>query len=499
MSEKLNKENIIKTLDNGIGIFEREKTNFKNNLKDLNGYLSDYFVNLPSQTNGLKSLISTNEQKINENFDIIIGLLKNIRNRVSNLFSNIFINIDLPDFRNKLSYSMQTANNIVFAVGKIKSDIEEYKTNNPEIKPTNTLLTMPIHFDKTYSQTVSILEEILTNTSITIQYLKNVLDHLKEIEKKVSDYSNIDYKKRFEEDTNLLLKQFENQISNLIKTYENQIKIFNLEIKDSTDTVKIAKENLADIELKNSDLSSKLSGYERRLQQITDSRSEDIQYVLEEKLVELERINNDKISVIDKSYEKAQTNYQKFKDLVEKAGVYDLIVNYKDKAEEEKKEYKTYRKYTSTALYWAIGFTIFILGIPLVEHWFSTKPITIDYYSILVRLSISLMFLVLALFFSKQASKHYECYQENNRTFLQLAALEPFMANMSPEDQLAIRKQLVPTYFNQNADGKFASKGDEVDISTNMHNLLSQVISVVAEKKDPKPSTNSSESNTTAK
>lgn len=103
------------------------------------------------------------------------------------------------------------------------------------------------------------------------------------------------------------------------------------------------------------------------------------------------------------------------------------------------------------------------------------------------------MFLVLALFFSKQAAKHYECHQENNRTFLQLAALEPFMANMSPADQLAIRKQLVPTYFNQNADGKFASKGDEIDISTNMHNLLSQVISVVAERKDPKPSTNETE------
>lgn len=499
MSEKLNKENIIKTLDNGIGIFEREKANFKNNLKDLNGYLSDYFVNLPSQTNELKSLISINEQKTNENFDIIIGLLKNIKNRVSNLFSNIFINIDLPDFRNKLSNSMQTANNIVFAVGKIKSDIEEYKTINPEIKPTNTLLTMPIHFDKTYSQTTSILEEILSNTIITIKYLKNVLNHLKEIEKKVSDYSNIDYKKRFEEDTSLLLKQFENQISNLVKTYENQVKIFNLEIKDSTNSIKIAKENLENIESKNSDIISKFSDYDRRLQEIITSRSQDIKIILNEKLDELEIINNKKITLIDESYQNAQTNYQKFKDLVEKAGVYNLIVNYKEKAEEEKEEYKTYRKYTSRALYWAIGFTIFILGIPFVEHWMASQPTNIDYYSILVRLTISLMFLVLALFFSKQAGKHYECYQENNRTFLQLAALEPFMANMSHEDQLAIRKQLVPTYFNQNADGKFASKGDEVDISTNMHNLLSQVISVVAEKKDPKSSANSSESNTSAK
>ncbi|MFW2805155.1 hypothetical protein ACN6Q0_20190, partial [Acinetobacter baumannii] len=115
------------------------------------------------------------------------------------------------------------------------------------------------------------------------------------------------------------------------------------------------------------------------------------------------------------------------------------------------------------------------------------------------RLSISIMILVLALFFSKQAAKHYECYQENNRTFLQLAALEPFIANMSHEDQLAIRKQLIPTYFNQNADGKFASKGEEVDISTNVHSLLSQTLTLLAEKKDQKPSTNEVETHSTSR
>ena len=75
------------------------------------------------------------------------------------------------------------------------------------------------------------------------------------------------------------------------------------------------------------------------------------------------------------------------------------------------------------------------------------------------------MFFVLALYFSKQAAKHYECYQENHRTFLQLAALEPFMANMTLEEQKEIRKSLIPSYFNQSVDGKFAIKGDEVDMS----------------------------------
>lgn len=161
-----------------------------------------------------------------------------------------------------------------------------------------------------------------------------------EIEEKINEYSDSNYQKRLEEDTNLILKKFENQISNLIKTYENQVKRFNLDIKDSTESINIAKGNVENVELKNSELSSKLSGYERRLQQITDSRAEDIKIVLQEKLDNLETITNEKISAIDQSYQNAQKNHQKFKELVEKAGVYNLIVNYKEKAEEEKRSIK---------------------------------------------------------------------------------------------------------------------------------------------------------------
>ncbi|WP_289350104.1 hypothetical protein [Acinetobacter nosocomialis] len=499
MDAESNTEIIFKIIDNGIFYLSNEKKYLNDNLVELNEYISQYLINLPNESYDLQSKISAYSNEINKNFYKANGLLNNIKNRTSKLFSNIFINIDTPSLKNKISNSFIFLHDITFLIAKVKSEADTYISNNPTNKFASTLVLLPNQFEKVYYQILSLLEDINKNISMTINQLNNVVEYLLEVKNKVHNYSNIDYKKRFEEDTNLLLKQFENQISNLVKTYENQVKVFNLEIKDSTDSVKIAKENLEKIELKNSDLSSKLSDYERRLQEIANNRYQDIQVVLENKLIQLETINNEKITVIDQSYERAQTNYQKFKDLVEKAGVYNLIVNYKEKAEEEKEEYKTYRKYTSRALYGAIGFTIFILGIPLVEHWNASQPTNIDYYSILVRLTISLMFLVLALFFSKQAAKHYECYQENNRTFLQLAALEPFMTNMSHEDQLAIRKQLVPTYFNQNADGKFASKGDEVDISKNMYSLLSQVISVVAEKKDSKPSTNSSESNIAAK
>jgi len=495
----LNRNSFFKTLENDIETCLKDKKKFKELIRNLKYYLKVFYDDFPIQRSELLSFVNFAHQQINSRFNKTIEFLDFINIELKKYINNLYINIDTKVFEEQINLVEDILNDINAYIHVFDNSNNAFKPDFTDPNFIGPYNITPPSFNDVYENTNTFLTKILSHFENVLGILKDINNKISEIEKKVSEYSNLNFQKKLEEDTSLILKQFENQITNLIKTYENQIKRFNLEIKDSTDTVKIAKENLTDIELKNSDLSSKLSGYERRLQQIADSRTEDIQYVLEEKLVELERINNDKISVIDNSYEKAQTNYQKFKDLVEKAGVYNLITNYKKKAEDEQEEYKKYRDYTTNALYGAIGFTILILGIPLVEHWGDTQPVNIDYYPILVRLTISLMFLVLALFFSKQAAKHYECHQENNRTYLQLAALEPFMANMTPEDQLAIRKQLIPTYFNQNADGKFASKGDEVDISTNMHNLLSQVISVVAEKKDPKPSTNSSESNTSAK
>ncbi|HAS96141.1 MAG TPA: hypothetical protein DCS70_01925 [Acinetobacter nosocomialis] len=476
MSVESNKEIIYKILDNGIYYLSNEKKNLNDNLNELNEYLSQYLVNLPTESNELQGQISANSKKISENFYKAIGLLKNIKNRASNLFSNIFINIDISAFKIQLSDSLIFLNDVTFSIAKVKSNIDTYTDDNPINKFAKTLIILPVRFKKTYSQILTLLEDINTNILMTIHQLNNVVEYLLEIENKVHNYSNIDYKKRFEEDTNLLLKQFENQISNLVKTYENQVKVFNLEIKDSTDTVKIAKDNLADIEQKNSDLSSKLAGYERRLQQITESRTEDIKFVLEEKLDELERINNDKISVIDQSYEKAQTNYEKFKDLVEKAGIYNLIINYKDKADDEKEQYKKFRRYTNRAIYWAIGTAIIMFLISWIEITFFNKDTNLLFF--IYRMTISLMFFVLAFYSSKQASKHYECFQDNHRTYLQLAALEPFMEQMSEEEKKQIRKNLVPTYFSQANEGKYSSKDDEVTLPADLKGIAEKMIDV---------------------
>ena len=96
------------------------------------------------------------------------------------------------------------------------------------------------------------------------------------------------------------------------------------------------------------------------------------------------------------------------------------------------------------------------------------------------------MFFILALYLSKQAAKHYECFQENHKTFLQLAALEPFIGPMNDDDKLAVRKSLIPSYFNQNNNSQYASKGDEVDMSM-MFTFMDRLSNFSQNKKDTKP------------
>ncbi|QLY84864.1 hypothetical protein H0S62_10000 [Acinetobacter baumannii] len=108
------------------------------------------------------------------------------------------------------------------------------------------------------------------------------------------------------------------------------------------------------------------------------------------------------------------------------------------------------------------------------------------------RMSISLMFFVLAFYSSKQASKHYECFQDNNRTYLQLAALEPFMEKMSEDEKKEIRKNLVPIYFSQSSEGKYSSKGDEVTLPADLKGFAEKLIDVGKglldkSKDEPKP------------
>ncbi|HCH7479186.1 TPA: hypothetical protein NM870_003836, partial [Acinetobacter baumannii] len=183
---------------------------------------------------------------------------------------------------------------------------------------------------------------------------------------------------------------------------------------------------------------------------------------------------------------KIKDSHMDFIQIVENAGIYKLTENYSKKAEEEKDEYKTYRKFTSWSIMAAILITTIILGIPIYEYWGANPPINTNFYTIMTRLTISVMFFVLALYLSKQAAKHYECYQDNHKTFLQLAALEPFISRMSEEDKLLIRKTLVPIYFNQDKESRYRIKEDEVDLSSNTTSVINRLIDVLGNQNSKK-------------
>src|SRR5690606_4033381 len=120
--------------------------------------------------------------------------------------------------------------------------------------------------------------------------------------------------------------------------------------------------------------------------------------------------------------------------------------------------------------------TIIVLLIPIIEYWGSNPPVDINYYSITARMSIALMFFVLAIYLARQATKHYEIYQENHKTFLQLSALEPFISKMSDADKLAIRKELVPIYFNKKENIEINKEDLDIDIPKNFHSTIDKLL-----------------------
>ncbi|MDC4541878.1 hypothetical protein NQ781_17585, partial [Acinetobacter baumannii] len=81
MGAESNQEIFFRVIENGIFVLTNEKKNFKDNLEELNDYLTGYLINLPAELKKFKSEISKNSQKINTNFSTAIGLLKNINNR----------------------------------------------------------------------------------------------------------------------------------------------------------------------------------------------------------------------------------------------------------------------------------------------------------------------------------------------------------------------------------------------------------------------------------
>ncbi len=477
--------------------------------------VSDEYLNSLSQSSF--ALLSNNQQ-FKENPLDQIKTIKSILSKIRN--TSIRIN-RLIESTNLQSLNLLEKNEINHQINEIITTLnivkeKQYNFNKAHlIKLTNIEEALENSRSITISHEMKIKVSLIINQSNVIidslNYTYQVLESTKESiirqQENLVNKSNLNYINKFKEDTDLIIKKYENEIINLTEKFENQFKKFELnqtKVTKSSELLSTAVDaglkNLGELNERTQNIElefSKIIGAETQKvkNDLNESKNNLMKFsdsIKKEAVNSLNEINdeaNQKLAEIsieaDTKLDSLNTAHTDFINLVSNAGIYKLTENYDKKATEEKKQYETYRTYTSRAIGAAIVFTVIILTIPLIEYWGAVPAVDTNYYTILARLTISLMFFVLALYFSKQASKHYECYQDNHRTFLQLAALEPFMANMTPEEKQEIRKSLVPSYFNQGSESKFATKGDDVDMSM-MFTFMDKLSNFGQNKKETK-------------
>lgn len=462
----------------------------------------------------MSNTISSNQKVVFEHQKKLINQIKSTFSKITRIEENIkdsntdklivYFTPDFSDINESITVKIALIHEIIEynASQNIKSPEKYYRINN---RISAQLAYVTGRVDKTLLE-ISHLSEV-ENFSIkdiemrdgiyptkkeVLNKLNEIFDSFQNIREQIinSEMSELEYLKRFKEESNLILKSFENKVDELTSEYENKFKNFDLGYE------KISKSNEllgtgVDAGLKALNLlNERTQNVELEFSKIISAESEKVKKDLNSSRTALNNVIQEITTSANTKLNEINKAHTDFINLVEKAGIYELTQNYKTKADEEKKDYKLNMWLTIGSIALAIFATIAVISIPIIEHWKATPPVPMDYFTLFARLSISLMFFVLALYTSKQAAKHYECYQENHRTFLQLAALEPFMSRMSHDEQKEIRKGLIPSYFNQGTDGKFAAKGDEVDLPTNIHAIVNRAFDLVGEKKEPKTAEN---------
>ncbi|RZG79311.1 hypothetical protein [Acinetobacter venetianus] len=401
---------------------------------------------------------------------------------------------------NNFSEYLRTLNKInslvTYAVNSINSVQDQFDVINHKFQQkTKEAHTLPYPSDYIFNELSEInskIRNLISNLeqSLTLfENLKNLISN--EITIKENE-ANLIYRERFEEEIRLILNKYQHEVENLTNSFKNQFKKIELEQEKINKSSNLLIQDV-DLGLKNlADLNNRTQTIELEYSRIITSESEKIKKEISNAKIGIEEEIDKIVNKIKNQSNAIKLVYADHIKMAENAALYELTDHYKVKAEEEKIEYKDYRKFTSLAIWGAITSTLSILCYTIWEqyHPIGDKVVDISFLLLLSRLSISLMFFVLALYLSKQAAKHYECYQENHRTYLQLSALEPFISRMTDEEKKEIRKGLIPSYFNQANDGKYASKSDEVDLSSNMTNIFNKLIEKIPSKsEEPDPKT----------
>lgn len=489
VDNQVKKINFIERIKSISHKLAEDKEKFTEVNKTLEKNLKSHFdhsneqYDFPHSLRGLSREIILKFQKTTDEFNFLIRLIKdstlntlnNIDPDLFNYFANVTDELIIQLDSACLSY-VNTASTIYGKMFEENGSIAEA------------------------SQSTSYVNMIVKDILTIVEPIPNIIEDIYDSVKKISEIFErninfdirkieMDFQNILKDEISIITKRFNVDVENLTKKFENQIKNYKLDLDKLRNSSELLKTGV-DAGLKNLN----------ELNQVSEKLDLDLSTFIKDKKIIIDEelgVERDKISENIKIVKNAlleeerviREAHQDFIQVVSDAGIYKLTENYQTKASKEETEYKDYRKYTSWAILAAIGSTFLILFVAWGEQVFTNNDI--NYLFLASRLTLSLMFFVLAFYLSKQAAKHYECFQENHRTFLQLAALEPFMAKMDDDEKKAIRKELISTYFNQNNDGKYASKGDEIDLSSNITTILNNLIEKIPSKKDEPNSTNS--------
>lgn len=471
MAEKINIDiNFEEILSENINYLFSARTDFNNNIQPIISLMNNLGSIPTRQPVTIDKLnISTNQlnikiEELKTTFSNILSTIKKNSNIATSFFSNEKSKVFklFEEFKNTNILIMHDSSIIL---DNLRNLINEKKIDNISY----------LALEEKIQELIKKID-LQINTSINcISENQLLFRNLLNIQEQFQSETTATFSKRFNKEKDIILNEFNKKLEQITQEFEFKQKELQADFNEiKIKYTKLDKEFNFILE-KNNKLNQKLIDYDQNINKLIFSENDKIQSELNSVSINLIEGFEKKFKDMDAEFDNAKQAKNNFIQLVEKAGIYNLTENYNKKSKEEKNEYQKFRGYTSFALFAAIGVTVIILCIPIIEFWGINPPVDTNYYTILARLTISLMFFVLALYFSKQAAKHYECYQENHKTFLQLAALEPFMAKMDPSDQLAIRKQLIPIYFNQDGERRFASNGDEVGLPESLKPVVEKL------------------------
>lgn len=501
INQEFNGRRLIDLFNDYEVILNQSKKNLDDVLNELN-FMSKQVLTL-NQVKNLDTKISNEKNKvielqidIQDNIKIITKFIK-----LNPFNENIKLNLILL---NELSIDKSVFESLIIDYkNKIFQELRDYlyKKNSNEVKRLS-FISLNLSFKSTSLLTESLkklqsinekLNSVINEVVVDYFSIRNFQEkeYINRFTNEISDslirlqdkYENNEkmHKEALESELNKLKDNFKTEIEKKIidsnkdiekfkKTYiidkENLIKKMN---QANTSVLNIEK-IINQTQDKSFDLNKNIDNANNKINELIHIKSEELNKELIENIGIIKSTIDAKLSEITNFYDDAKRHYKSFAALAEKAGDYELTQYYLKKAKEEKQDFKKYRTFTTISMIFAIIATIFVLLIPIFDHWINPSATQNSdyYYSTISRFAVSIVFFILALYLSRQSAKHYECYQENYNTYLQLATIEPFISGLSEEDKIVIRKELVHVYFGQKIDGKYASKGDEVSTLTGL-------------------------------